>query len=197
MMNENRLPLTKLVAITATLLAICIASQLLKNLSVYITGPIVNLCLIIAVMTVGAMWGVVLALITPVTAFFIAASPVMSAVPAIIPLIMLGNVTLVLMVNYLFKGAVIGKDPFVNFKSVLMAVLSSLAKGCIMGLTISLWVLPMSIPEASPLREKMPIFQTTFSITQFVTALIGFVYFFLIWKPLCKIYNADNDSDKG
>ncbi len=197
MMIENRLPLTKLVSFTATLLVICIASQFLKNLSVYITGPIVNLCLIVAVMTVGVMWGVVLALITPVTAFFVAASPVMSAVPGIIPLIMLGNVVLVLMTNYLFKPAILGKDNFVNLRSVIMAVVTSVAKGCVMGLTISLWVLPLSIPEASPLREKLPVFQTTFSVTQLITALIGFVYFFLIWKPLCKIHDADNESYKG
>ncbi len=175
-----------MVAITAILLAICIVSQLFKNLSVYITGPIVNLCLIVAVMTVGVMWGVILALVTPVTAFFFAASPIMSAVPVIIPLIMLGNVVLVLITDKFFKPAIAAPNKLVNPRSVVTAVIACLAKGCIMGITISLLVLPLSLPEASPLREKLPVFQTTFSITQFITALIGFVYFFLIWKPICK-----------
>lgn len=187
MKKENETQIAKQIAITAIMLAICIASQFFKSLSVYITGPIVNLCLIITVMTAGLMWGIILAVITPVTAFFIAASPVMNAVPGIIPLIMIGNVVLVLMVHFLFKPAINNK-PFINVRSVIMAVLSCLAKGCVMGLTISLWLLPTFIPEASPLREKMPVFQTMFSLTQFITAIIGFVYFFIVWKPISKVY---------
>ncbi|MCR4597386.1 MAG: ECF transporter S component [Lachnospiraceae bacterium] len=187
-MNDSKTPtLTKQIAITAVLLAVCIASQIFKTLSVYITGPIVNLCLILATLTAGLTWGIVLAIITPVTAFIIAASPVMNAVPGIIPLIMLGNAVLVVMVYFLFRPAISGEGSFINVRSVIMAVLSALAKGCFMGLTISLWLLPTFIPEASPIREKMPVFQTTFSITQFITALIGFVYFFIVWKPLKSV----------
>ena len=178
---------TKQIATTAILLAICIASQFLKNLSVYITGPIVNLCLILAVMTAGLMWGLILAVITPLTAFIIAASPVMTAVPGIIPLIMLGNAVLVVGVNFLFKPAVEKSNTIFGVRQIIMAVLSCLAKGCIMGLIIALWLLPTFIPEASPLRNKMPVFQTMFSITQFVTALIGFVYFYIVWKPIKNI----------
>lgn len=183
--NTNvNVSITKKIAVTAILLAVCIASQFLKNLSVYITGPIVNLCIILAVMTAGLSWGVILSVITPVTAFFIAASPVMQAVPWIIPLIMCGNAVLAIMVAVLFRPAVLKSDRLLNLKSVLMAVISALAKGVFMGLTIALWLLPSFIPAESPLREKMSIFQTTFSITQFITALIGFVYFFIVWIPI-------------
>ncbi len=184
-MNEKP-SLTKQMAITAILLAVCIASQFWKSLSVYITGPIINLCLILATITAGLMWGIILAVITPVTAFIIAASPVMSAVPGIIPLIMLGNAVLVVMTHIFFKPAISGEKGLFNIRSVIMAVLSALAKGCFMGLTISLWLLPTFIPEASPLRGKMPVFQTMFSVTQLVTALIGFAYFFIIYIPLSK-----------
>ena len=189
--NKTKTGLTKQIAITAILLAICIVSQFLKNLSVYITGPIVNLCLILAVMSAGLLWGVILAVITPVTAFIIAASPVMMAVLGIIPLIMLGNIVLAVMVHFLFKPAIIGGKPLFSVRSIIMAVLSAAAKGCFMGLTIALWLLPTFIPEASPLREKMPVFQTMFSVTQFVTALIGFVYFFIIWTPLKKALSKE------
>ena len=37
---------TKQITTTAVLLAICIVSQFFKNTSVYITGPIINACLI-------------------------------------------------------------------------------------------------------------------------------------------------------
>ena len=181
------MPLTKQIAISAILLAVCISSQFFKSLSVYITGPIVNLCLILAVVTAGLMWGIILAIITPVTAFIIAASPVMTAVPGIIPLIMLGNIVIVVMTHFFVKPALSGDKSFINVRSVIMAVLSALAKGCVMGLTIALWLLPTFIPEASPLRAKLPVFQTMFSITQFVTALIGFVYFFIVYIPVRKV----------
>ncbi len=192
MSSKQTQPIAKQIAITAILLAICLASQFLKNLSVYITGPIVNLCIVFAVMTAGLMWGLILAVITPVTAFIIAASPVMAAVPGIIPLIMLGNAVLAVTVHFLFKPAISGGRPLISVRSVIMAILPCLIKGCVMGLTIALWLLPSFIPEASPLRDKMPVFQTTFSITQFITAIIGFVYFFIVWKPLSKLLKIQN-----
>ena len=88
--------------------------------------------------------------------------------------------------QFLFKPAITGGKPLVSVKSVLMALLSALAKGIVMGLTISLWVIPTFLPAESPLRGKLGVFQTTFSVTQFITACIGFVYVFIIWIPLRK-----------
>ena len=45
----------------------------------------------------------ILAVVTPVTAFLIAGSPIMSAIPAIIPCIMAGNALLVLGVGLVYK----------------------------------------------------------------------------------------------
>ena len=181
---------TKRLAITTIMLAICIASQFFKNLSVYITGPIVNLCIIITVMTAGLVWGLILCAITPVTAFFIAPSPVMMAVPLIILLIAMGNAILALFVHFLVKPSISDGKSLVSIRSVLFSLLSCIAKGCFMGLTIALWLLPSFIPEGSPLRDKIPVFQMTFSVTQFVTACIAFVLFFLIWKPVEKAFSA-------
>lgn len=189
-MNSKK-PLTRQIAISAILLAVCICSQFFKSLSVYITGPIVNLCLILATITAGLMWGLILAVITPLTAFIIAASPVMAAVPGIIPLIMAGNAVLVVMTHFFFKPSISGDKGLLNVRSLSMAVLSALAKGCFMGLTIALWLLPTFVPEASPLRDKMPVFQTMFSVTQFITAVIGFAYFYIVYKPLNKLIRDD------
>lgn len=182
--------LTRQVAIAAILLALCIASQFLKNLSVYITGPIINLCLILATLTAGLLWGIVLAIITPVTSFLITASPIMGAVPGIIPLIMLGNAVLVVLVYFLFKPSISGGKSLLSIRSILMAILCCLAKGLVMGATISLWLLPTFIPEASSMRGKMAVLQTTFSLTQVITAIMGFVYFYVIWKPLAKMLST-------
>ena len=51
---------TKQITTIGTLLAICIISQFFKNLSVYITGPIINTCIIIATLTTGLFGGIIL-----------------------------------------------------------------------------------------------------------------------------------------
>lgn len=174
----------KNITITAILLAICIASQFFKNLSIFITGPIINTCIALAVLFVNLPGALVLCVVTPVTAYFIAASPVMMAVPGILPLIMLGNAVLAFGTCFLVKPAVKGR--IVSARSICMAVISAAAKGLVMGLTISLWLLPTFIPAESPLRGKMGTFQMTFGLFQFITALIGFVYVFILLIPLRK-----------
>lgn len=175
------------IAITALLLAICIVSQFFKNLSVFITGPIVNVCLVLCVTLVNLPCAIALSIITPLTAYIIAASPVMMAVPGIIPLIMLGNVVIVVATHFLLKKDVLASKSIVTVKTAIMAVVCALLKGVFMGLTISLWLLPTFIPAESPLRAKMSVFQTTFSLYQFLTACIGFVYFFIIVFALKKV----------
>lgn len=44
---------TKQITVTAIMLAICLVSQFFKNLSVYITGPIINAALILTVLYAG------------------------------------------------------------------------------------------------------------------------------------------------
>ena len=86
---------TRQITVTAILLAICIGSQFFKNLSVYLTGPIINAALILAVIYAGPACGIILGIITPITSFFITGSPVMAAIPAMFPCIMIGNSSLV------------------------------------------------------------------------------------------------------
>lgn len=86
---------TRLLCRAAILLALCIASQFLKDTSVYITGSIINTILIIATLSCGYLGAVAIALITPLTSWLITGSAVMSSYPAIVPCVMLGNVILV------------------------------------------------------------------------------------------------------
>ena len=76
---------TRQITVSAIMLAICIASQFFKNLSVYITGPVINAALILTVLYAGLACGIILSIITPVTAFFITGIPVMAAIPAMFP----------------------------------------------------------------------------------------------------------------
>lgn len=170
---------TKQITITAVLLAICIASQFFKNVSVYITGPVINTCLILAVLSVGVGCGLILAVVTPVTAFLIAGSPIMSAIPAIIPCIMVGNALLVLGVGLIYKK----KQSNAGLIAGMAA--GTVVKALFMGVVISMILIPSLIPAA--MEAKMVVFQTMFSVTQLITALIGSVYAFILWIPLKKV----------
>lgn len=182
---------TKQIAMTAALLAVCILSQVFKNLSIFITGPIVNACLILAVLMVNLPCAIILGIITPITAYIITGGGVMASVPIIVPFIMMGNIVIVVMTFFLIKKEMREpKDMIIRIHKYVVAVLSSLAKGVFMGITISLWLLPTFIPEQSPLRGKMGVLQTTFSLYQFITACIGFIYAFLVWSAM-KHVNMD------
>lgn len=85
----------KILLRTALLLALCIASQFLKNASVYITGSIVNTILIIATLSCGFWSASAISVIAPLTSWLITGSPIMSAYPVIVPCVMLGNIILV------------------------------------------------------------------------------------------------------
>lgn len=169
---------TKTLTYAAVLLAICIISQFFKNLSVYITGPIINACLIICVLTAGLWPAIALSIITPITSFIITGSPIMAAIPLIIPCVIIGNTLLVVFVNLLKE-----KPDFKRGLAISMFV-GAVVKSVFMGVMISLVVIPALIPEA--MLPKMQVFQTTFSITQFITAVIGGALSYVIYLPLSK-----------
>ncbi|MBO4900271.1 MAG: ECF transporter S component [Lachnospiraceae bacterium] len=172
---------TKQITIMAILLALSIVSQIFKNISVFITGPIINACIILAVLSLNIWCGLILSIITPVTAYFIAASPVMMAVPAIVPFIMAGNAVLAISVHFLLKKDICARGKAACcVKNYLLALLCAFLKAAFMGLTISLWLLPTFIPAESPMRCKLSVLQSTFSLVQFATAAIGFVIVFIL-----------------
>lgn len=169
---------TRSLAIAAILLAVCIVSQFFKNLSVYITGPIINACLILCTMYAGLLYGVILAVITPVTSFIITGSPIMAAIPLIMPCVMVGNAILVVAVHFL-------KDkPNRKIGFPVSMVAGSIVKAVFMGVVIALIIVPAMLPEK--MSAMKTVVQTTFSITQLVTALIGSVAAYVIDIPLKK-----------
>jgi len=169
---------TKQIATGGILLALLIVSQLFKNLSVYITGPIVNAILIIATLTLGPVVGIILSIIAPITSFIITASPVMKAVPLIIPAVMVGNSILCICVHLLFKTV---KKPFGLPAGLVAGVL---CKALFMTVVISnclLVYMPGSLPE-----KAIGIAKKTFSVTQLITGAIGAVIAFIVWIPVSK-----------
>lgn len=172
---------TKQITLTAIMLAICIVSQFLKNLSVYITGPIINAALILTVVYAGLACGIILSIITPITSFFITGSPVMAAIPAMFPCIMLGNIILVLCITLL-------KDKFGGKASLPLSMgIGAILKAAFMGIAISLVILPTMLPVK--MKPMIKVLQMQFSLTQLITAVIGGIYAFIIIKIIDRQIN--------
>lgn len=176
---------TKQLVQTAVLLAICLVSQYFKNLSVYITGPIVNAVLIIATIGIGLGSGIILSIIAPITAFFFTGSPIMAGIPLMFPTIMIGNIIIVVVTYFFYK-----KCSF-NGHLPVGLILGSAAKAAFMGLVIVMVLLPIFGDNIAVPAEKLPVIlavaKTTFSITQLITSLLGSVYAYIIWIPLKKV----------
>lgn len=178
---------------TALLLALCIASQYFKNLSVYITGPIVNVTILIATLAVGLWSGIFLSIVAPVTAFFFTGSPIMAAIPLMFPAVMAGNAVLAVTVWY-FQNKL-------SFKGKLPVglIAGSVLKAVFMGIVIVLIILPIfgsnvatKLPNPDALPKVLATAKVTFSITQLTTALIGSALTYVIWLPLKKYLNTEN-----
>lgn len=184
---------TKGLVQTALLLAICIASQFFKNLSVYLTGPIVNTTIILAVLAVGLWSGFVISMIAPVTAFFISGSPIMAAIPLMFPAVMGGNIILAVCVWFFYSKKGNAAKGQSSQKLIAGLAFGSLLKAAFMGVVIVLILLPSfgdniatRLPKPGALPGVLATARITFSVTQLITALIGSVLAYLIWIPLKK-----------
>ena len=94
----NRKISTKRITTTALLLALCIVFQSMKGLSIYLTGSAVNCILVIATLYCGLFSGTCIAILTPVVAYFMGATPIMNMIPLMMLVIMVGNELIVLCV---------------------------------------------------------------------------------------------------
>lgn len=188
---------TRQLAQTALLLAICIASQFFKNLSVYITGPVVNTTIIIAVLAVGLWSGLFISVIAPVTAFFISGSPIMAAIPLMFPAVMGGNMILAVCTWYATRYF----QKKMKFIGSLPAglIAGSVLKAAFMGIVIVLILLPAfggniaaRLPKPEALPGVLATAKVTFSVTQLITSLTGSLLAHVIWMPLKKYLRAES-----
>ena len=172
---------TKQIAIGGVLLAIMIVSVFFKNLSVYITGPIVNATLIIATLTLGLVMGIILSIIAPIASFLITGSPIVAAAPFLmIPAIALGNIIMCVCVYVFYKN--IKNKLAIGLPVGLIA--GSVLKALFMGAVISNFILVRFVNLPKP--EMIKVAQKTFSITQLFTALIASAFVYVIWLAAGK-----------
>ena len=171
----NRKISTKQITTTALLLALCIVFQSMKGLSIYLTGSAVNCILVIATLYCGLFSGTCIAILTPVVAYFMGATPIMNMIPLMMLVIMVGNELIVLCVWLFHKK-----------RMEVGMLLGCVTKALFLWLAVWFAVLPIfgtKLPEPMVMTVK-----TTFSITQFVTACIGSVIAWVIYKKGVKKY---------
>lgn len=165
----NRRITTKQITTTALLLALCIVFQSMKGLSVYLTGSAVNCILVIATLYGGLFSGTCIAVLAPIVAYFIGATPIINMIPLMMPVIMLGNQLIVL-----------GIWMFYRKRLEVGMLFGSIAKALFLWVAVWFVVLPVwgtNLPKPMVVTVK-----TTFSVTQFVTACIGSLIAWVIYK---------------
>lgn len=169
----------KLLTRTAVLLALCIASQFLKNTSVYITGSVVNAILVIAALGCGFVSGAVISVIAPVTSWLITGSPIITAMPVVMVCIMGGNLILV-------AAAALARDRKAPWLLPAALTAGCLVKAAFMWGTIVQAVLPLLGPGSGLPEKALLAARTTFSLTQLLTGLIGSALAWCVWMVAGK-----------
>ena len=150
---------------TAIFVALLVALQgITKPFGQYVTGSVVNLLLIVSVM-VGGLWsGVTVAMLSPVFAFLVGIGP---ALVPLLPFIMVGNLSLVLVWHF-----VAGSAP--ANKLVARGAIALVAGAVVKFLVLYLGVVQLAVPLLLKLPEKQAMMiSASFSFPQLITAAIG------------------------
>lgn len=173
---------TKELTVTGVMIALCIVVQLFKNPAIpyltYVTGGLINLFIIIATLYSGWVSGLLISILTPITAFIITGSPIIAAVPLIMPCIMVGN-----FVMALFAWFVRCKKFELNLLPISL-VAGAFAKYGVMTLLIVNWVIPSYGSSLKAAAKSLAA--TTYSTTQLIAGLVGTFLACIIW-PIVKL----------
>lgn len=165
----------------AILLAIIIIMQLVKNVSAYISGPIINTALVIAILELGTGWGIAFSAIVPVLSLVFAPASPMSMLAATtnyltVPIIIVGNILFVLAAKL---GSKKGKVIFI-VSLVVGAVLKWLFMwGC--GDLILLPIVTESVSKLAAVVTKV------FSTLQLYSGLLSIILIVPVSMALKKL----------
>ncbi len=151
------------IAQTAVMVALLIVMQsITASLGQTVTGSVVNLILIVAVMIGGLASGVTVALISPVMAKILGIGPLWG----LIPFVALGNIVLVVIWHFIANKTIV--NPWVS--SVIACVVGAVLKF----ITLYVGIVKVAIPVILQLPEaQAAVLSTTFSTPQLLTATIG------------------------
>lgn len=160
----------KFVATVGVALALCLVAQLFKGIQ-FITGPLVNVIIIFTGLYAGLAAGLLVAVLSPVMAYFFSPAPVMQALPQMIFVVIIGNALIVLFAVLFKRKLILGLAIGVVAKVLAIWILSSFVVIPIFGSGL-----------AKPMIEAVRV---TFSVNQLITSAIGAVIICLI--PMKKL----------
>jgi hypothetical protein len=154
----------KFITRTAILLALTVLFQSLRvlmpflpaNISQYVIGSLVNLCLIVAAIIVGIKGGLIIAVAAPIIAFLQGFTPS----PVLVLPIALGNIVLVAAAAILYEK-----------NSVLALAAGAVLKFLTLYISVVHIALPFFMPGAP--EQMRALLSVQFSWPQLVTAAIG------------------------
>jgi len=171
-MSKSVLWITRTAIFTALLVVAQVGTAPLGN--TFVTGTAVNLLLIITVMICGMASGVTIAVISPVMAKLLGIGPFW----ALIPFIIIGNITLVVLWHLIANKSFGNKK---IFSYVIAAIVAAVAKFAV----LYLGIVKIAVPLILQLPEKQAtMISGMFSISQLVTALLGGVAAIIIVPPI-------------
>ena len=175
---------TQVITRTGILLALMIVIQVFKNISPWITGPLVNAILVLGTLGAGIYSGVALSIIAPITALLIVQQPLMPLTGyTLIPIIALGNLIYVVAVWLATR-----KNNNVDAPLAIGLIAGSVIKWLVMWGLVAWISTPILLGNAAPemASKLVPKLSFTYSTLQIGAALIGSVLAFLVWIPLKK-----------
>ena len=169
MNQEKTLWITRTAIFVALLVVLQAATAALGN--TIITGAVVNMLLVVSVMTCGMMSGLCVAVISPIMAKLIGIGPLWS----LIPFIVAGNITLVLIWHF------IGNRHWGQKYTSLIIALAAAAEF----LALYIGIVQIAVPLLLKLPEpQAAVISSMFSIPQLITALLGGGMALLVLTPL-------------
>ncbi len=168
---------TQKITRTALIIAILFVIQYFKNISAYISGPIVNVILLTATFYIGLPSGILLSIIAPVSSYFIAGGNAMSVIMTAtsftaLPVIIIGNIIFIILSYLIFNNK--------RLMYLIFGLISgSLAKWLFMWLSADFILKPLF---SENFGEKIAVLGKVFGTLQLYAAAFGSMVFYLIFK---------------
>ena len=169
---------------TAIFVALLIGAQVAtRPFGQFVTGSLVNLILIVAVMTSGLASGIVVAILSQIFAQLFGIGP---PFPLIMPFIIAGNATLVLIWHVMGKIKTANK----HVMRIAATILAAVGKFIVLYFGVVHVVVPFLIDAPPQVAERISYM---FSYPQLITALIGGVIALAVLPVLEKFKAAKRD----
>ncbi len=172
---------TSKIALGGLLYAIIIIMQLLKNISAFISGPVINAALVIAALELGLVCGISYCVLVPLTSLLFAPASPMTALTSLtngftLPVIIIGNIIFVL-------SAYLGKKHGYKF-FVPSLLLGSVLKWLFMWGCADLVIKPLF---SENLGKMVAVVNKIFSTLQLYSGLLSIILIIPLVKMLDKM----------